>query len=131
MPTVNIPSDRRWQSVDVTSNKTLALADQGIVQNVRSSSAVVTLPATTAGAVFIIRNGGAVVTNGPQGASGAAVSVAVSPNASDQIAGNGFTAADNKDALNSGNVGDYIMLVGDGTNGWGISELSGTWTREA
>lgn len=132
MPTVNLPSDRRWPSADVTTNKTLTLADQGIVQNVRSSSAVITLPATTAGATFIIRNGGAVVTNGPTGTSGAAVTVAISPAAADQIAGNGFTAADNKDAINTlGQVGDYMTLVGDGTNGWCIAELSGTWTREA
>lgn len=132
MPTVNLPSDKRWTSADVTSNKTLALADCGIVQNVRSSSAVITLPATSAGATFIIRNGGSVVTNGPTGTSGTAITVNVSPNSVDQIAGNGFTAADNKDAINTtGNVGDYIQLVGDGTNGWIIQECSGTWTREA
>lgn len=132
MPTVNLPSDKRWASADITSNKTLALADCGIVQNVRSSSAVITLPSTSAGATFIIRNGGAVVTNGPTGTSGAAITVNVSPAAADQIAGNGLTAADNKDVINTnGNVGDYIQIVGDGTNGWVIQECSGTWTREA
>jgi hypothetical protein len=132
MPTVSSASDKRRPSVDVTSNKTLALADMGIVQNVRSSSAVITLPATAAGLSFTVRNGGTVVTNGPQGASGTAVTVAVSPNASDYVAGNGFTATDNKDALNTnGQVGDEITLVADGTNGYYIAEQFGTWTREA
>lgn len=135
MPTVEIGTSRRLPSVDVTSNKTLTAADQGIVQNVRSSSAVITLPSTAAGLSFRIANGGAVVTSGPTGASGAAVTVNVSPAAADAIAGNGFTAAVNKDAINTtGSVGDYIVLAASGTAGvsaWNIVEQTGTWTREA
>jgi hypothetical protein len=46
-----------------------------------------TLPATVVGYVFIIRVGKEGLT------------VNVSPNASDKIAGNGFTATDDKDAI--------------------------------
>src|SRR4051794_7907041 len=98
MATVQSPSDKRRQSVNVSADKTLALADQGIVQNVIADGKVITLPSTSAGAVFTIRNGGVPVTSGPTGSgTGFSVLVAVSPAAADKIQGNGFTAADNKD----------------------------------
>lgn len=122
MAQVNIYSAR--QSEDVTGAKTLDGGDNGVVQNV-TSSATVTLPATSAGTTYTIRNGGSGSTDG-------AVTVTVSPNAVDQIIGNGFTAADNKDAINTlGNAGDEITLVGNGTTGWIVSNVVGTWTREA
>lgn len=112
-------------SVAVTGNKTLAITDVGIVQNV-TASATITLPATVVGYVFIIRNGGSGSTDG-------AVTINVSPNASDKIAGNGFTATDDKDAINTLGRGgiDELCLVGDGANGWFVLWSSGTWTREA
>lgn len=121
------------QAVDVTENKTLTLADQGIVQNVKTDAIVVTLPSTSAGATFYIRNGG--VTAVPAGASGdGSVLVAVSPAAADKIQGLAFTAADNKDALNTkttSRIGDYLKIVGDGVDGWNVVENRGVWTREA
>lgn len=108
-----------------SSNATLALTDCGVVQNVTVDGVILTLPATSAGATFIIRCGA--------GGTGD-VGFQVSPNSVDQIAGNGFTAADNKDAIltkATARPGDFIKLVGDGTNGWIISDISGTWTREA
>lgn len=124
---------RTW--VDVTEAKTLALADCGIVQNVLTDAITVTLPATTAGAVFVVRNGGVKPTSGPVGAvSDQANLVTVAPNASDQIAGNAFTAADNKAALNTkatARVGDEMTFVGDGTNGWCVSSVKGVWARAA
>ena len=122
-------------TVDVTEAKTLTLADQGIVQNVINDSGVITLPATSAGAVFVIRNGGLPASSGLGAASGASggVLVAVSPNASDKIQGLAFTATDNKDALNTkatSQVGDQIVLVGDGVDGWNVQSARGTWARE-
>ncbi len=58
----------------------------------------------------------------------------VSPSALDQIIGNGFTPADDKDAVcvvASDRLGDAITLVCDGELGWYIRSLTGTWTREA
>lgn len=123
-------------SLDVTENKTLDLAGSGIVQNVTTDAITVTLPATTAGAFFVIRNGGAAITSGgPAGAtSDASVLVTVAPNASDKIQGNSFTAADNKAALNTkatAKIGDEIRIVGDGTDGWLMSYVKGTWARQA
>jgi hypothetical protein len=109
------------RSVNVATAKTLAIGDQGIVQNVTATAGVITLPATVVGYVFTIRNGG-----------DDSVTVTVSPNASDLIAGNGLTAADDKDVINTlGKFGDEITLVGNGTTGWNILETVGTWTREA
>ncbi len=117
---------------DVSTNKTVALSDNGTVQNV-TATATITLPATTAGAVFVIRNGGSLVAgNAPGTYSDKGVTITVAPNASDQIAGLGFTATDNKAAINTlGNIGDELTLVGDGTNGWCVLKAVGTWTRQA
>lgn len=123
------------QSVNVTGNKTLAITDQGIVQNVVADGAVITLPSTVVGYSFTIRNGGDTATGTPSGsASDGSALVAVSPAALDLIAGNGFTAADDKDALNTkatAKVGDEISIVGNGTTGWNITSVKGTWAREA
>jgi hypothetical protein len=110
----------------VTGAKTLAASDSGIVQNV-TASATVTLPATAVGMVAIIRNGGQ-----------KSVTINVSPNSADKIIGNGFTATDDKDAINTLGVhGDEICLLGDGSLGWYVVYATGDhdgtshWTREA
>lgn len=104
--------------VAVTGAKTLALTDCGIVQNV-TASATITLLATVVGAVFNIRVGKEGIT------------VNVSPNASDKIAGNGFTATDDKDLIFTNQpAGSMVQLVGDGANGWMVSRILGTATRE-
>lgn len=127
------------QNVVVTSNKTLTAADQGIVQDVAVDALTITLPSTSAGLTFIIRNRGRVGSGTlPAGAvQSKSVAVSVSPAAADAIAGNGFTAAVNKDAINTkatAQVGDYIKLTGTGTAGvtaWQLEEVSGIWAREA
>lgn len=104
----------------VTGAKTLDEGDSGVVQNV-TATATITLPATVVGSQYIIRNAG-----------DGSVTVTVSPAAADKIMGNGFTSADNKDAINTlGKGGDFIHLVGDGVNGYHVAAVSGTWTREA
>lgn len=104
----------------VTGAKTLDAGDSGVIQNV-TATATVTLPSTALGLSYIIRNAG-----------DGSVTVTVSPAAADKITGNGFTAADNKDAINTlGKGGDFIHLLGDGVDGWTVVAVSGTWTREA
>lgn len=126
------------QYVDVTGNKTLAAADSGIVQNVVTDGITITLPATAAGASFIIRNGGDNPAGTPAGAvADGSTIVTVAPNASDGITGNGFTAAVNKAAINTkatSRVGDEIFLRGTGTTGvtaWVVEGVKGTWVRQA
>lgn len=123
-----------YENIDTA--KTLALADNGIVQNVIADAITITLPATTAGACFTIRNGGVPASSSIGGGTGADQSalITVAPNAADQIAGLNFTAADNKAALNTkatSKVGDFITLVGDGTNGWNVLYARGIWARQA
>ena len=122
--------------VDVTENKTLTLADCGIVQNVITDGITVTLPATAAGSAFTIRNGGVPASSSVGMGTGSDFSclVTVAPNASDKIQGLGFTAADNKAALNTkatARVGDEIQLVGDGVDGYNVVRAKGVWARAA
>jgi hypothetical protein len=80
---------------------------------------------STVGLTYTIRNGAK---------KDGDVQVAVSPNAADQIIGNGFTPADNKDALNpkaTSKAGDEITLVSNGSAGWFVSNVVGLWAREA
>jgi hypothetical protein len=110
------------ETTAITANKTMAIADQGILWNVTATGKTITLPATVVGYRFEF----------VCGADG--VSITISPNANDLIAGNGFTAADNKDVLLStanARKGDRIKVVGNGTTGWNIDNVVGTWTREA
>lgn len=121
--------------LDIDTSKTLADTDCGLVQNVIADNVVITLPATVVGYNFTVRNGGVKSTGGARGTtSDGTALVAISPNASDKIAGNAFTAADNKDALNTkatSHVGDEMQLVGDGVNGYMVTRVFGTWAREA
>lgn len=107
-------------SATVTGNKTLAATDNGVAQVV-TSTATLTLPATGVGFEFTIVNGG-----------NKSVTINLSPAAADAFTGNGFTSADNKDAINTlGNYGDTISVRGDGASGWVITEVRGLFTREA
>lgn len=103
----------------VTGAKTLDEGDSGIVQNV-TATATVTLPATAVGTSYTIRVGAPGIT------------VTVSPAAADKIMGNGFTSADNKDLIFTNQpAGSFVHLVADGANGYFVSAISGTATREA
>lgn len=87
---------------------------------------VITLPATIAG--FKIR-----IILAAAGLS-AGTGLQIAPAAADKIMGNGFTSADAKKAILAGSgdrEGDTIALEGDGVDGWYITNVVGTWTREA
>jgi hypothetical protein len=122
-------------AVNVTENKTLAITDQGVVQNVITDGIVVTLPATVVGYSYTVRNGGDNAANTPAGAvSDGSMEVTISPNAADLIAGMQVTAADDKDFVNTqttARVGDELQLLGNGTTGWNVVGVTGTWAKEA
>lgn len=114
----------RERSEAVTDNKTIAEADSGEVLYVQADAKTITLPATDAGLTVKIVN------DMPDGVC----AVKIAPNASDKIMGAGFTSADNKYIINTkatAKQGDYIKLVGDGADGWFITEIAGTWAKEA
>lgn len=122
-------------AVNVTEDKTLAIGDQGIVQNVITDDIDVTLPATVVGYHFTIRNGGDAPSGAPTGAvaDGSAL-VTVIPAAGDLIAGMQLTASDADYLRNTkatSKVGDEVSVVGNGTTGWNITGMRGTWAQIA
>lgn len=126
---------RQW--IDVTLNKTLAAADSGLVQNVIATNVTITLPASALELNYIIRVGGVAPTGATPGAvSNASMTVNVTPNGSDGLSGNAFTAATSKGAVSTnGNVGDEIEISGSGTTSntaaWLFQHVVGVWTRQA
>lgn len=102
----------------VTGAKTLDLGDSGAIQNV-TATCTVTLPATVVGTTYHIR----------VGAEGKTVTI--SPNASDKIAGGGFSPVDDKDIVFTNQpAGSYVTLVADGVNGYMIAKQLGTLTYQ-
>lgn len=115
----------------LAASVTLTENDSGGVFHVTAADIVVTLPS-----VGSTTNGGGAITYTFVLASAGlstGTGLSISPNAADKIMGNGFTSADNKDAILAGSgdrEGDAITLMSDGTNGWLITNVVGTWTRE-
>lgn len=102
---------------------TVLAEESGTVFVATAADVEFTLPATSAGLwyTFVFK------------VPSAGVGGQVSPVAADKIMGNGFTSADNKAAINSGATdreGDSITVVADGSDGWFIINLTGTWARE-
>lgn len=122
-------------AVNVTENKSLAISDSGVVQNVIADAITITLPATVVGYNYTMRNGGVPKTSAPVGSGDdGSLALVVAPNASDLIAGMQVTAADNKKFTNTkatARIGDELRLLGDGTNGWNVVYVKGTWAKEA
>lgn len=110
------------KKVDVAGAKTLALSDDGVVQNA-TATCTITLPATVVGDNHIVRVGAPGIT------------VTIAPNSVDKIAGNGFTATDNKAVIfTNAREGSLVSLKADGVNGWMIDRLfdpSAAFTRAA
>lgn len=109
----------------ISANKTLDAEDTGKLFWVDTDAVTITLPAVAAG-VF----GCQIVNGGGYGA----VAVTISPNASDSILGPDITAADDKDLINTkatAKRGDYVVLDSGDADGYLVTELRGTWARQA
>lgn len=68
------------------------------------------------------------------GALSGGTGLSVSPAAADHIRGNGLTSVDNKDLINTGatdRLGDAVRIYCDGVDGWVITDVVGTWAKEA
>lgn len=118
--------------VEVTADVTLTPEDSGTTYLVGTDALTVTLPPTKKGVRYKFINSGADGNN----------IITVSPNASDAIFGTVQNAAqdnvsggtDDKDIINTkatANKGDYIILEGDGADGWYIVGGVGIWASEA
>lgn len=124
-----VTTTRSVVSVDTATFATISAAvaakDSGKVFIIGAADLVATLPSTAAGLRYTFIVSAAALSTG--------TGFSVSPAAADKIMGNGFTSADNKDAINSGGgdrEGDLIEVTGDGADGWYITRLLGTWARE-
>lgn len=117
MPSIEIGASGHNERVDVAAGtKTLALTDEGIVQNATVSS-VITLPAAGAGQTALVRIGKEGIT------------VSVLPAGSDTMTGNGFTPAAAKGAVFTNQpAGSFLKLVSGATT-WHVAGLLGTATR--
>lgn len=112
--------------ITTDADRTLTADESGATVIVSAADVVITLPATAAGLTYTIVLAA--------GGLSAGTGLSVSPQAADKIMGNGFTSADDKDAILAGSgdrEGDSITLCGDGAAGWYITNVVGTWTREA
>lgn len=106
-----------------SGNYTLTAADSGYFTYV-SADATITLPVTVSGYTYTIICAGL----------DADVEIIVELDGSDQIIGAGTTGGAGNPLTNTkttARFGDYVKLVGDGTTGWFIQELRGTWALTA
>lgn len=106
-----------------SDNYSVDAADAGKVLHIATDAKAFTLPATVAGLRIIIVNDGA----------DAGVLVTISPNSNDKIMGPDIAGTDDKDQLNTKTTairGDYMVLVGDGADGWFIEAMRGTWAEQ-
>lgn len=124
MATINLDGFGYRNSVDVATATTLSLtAHSGKVVNV-TASATLTLPAVATMHRYIVRVGKPDIT------------VTISPNAADLIAGagaaNSGAGADDKDVVFTNQpVGSFVALEYGDANGWTITESLGTFTFQS
>lgn len=110
----------------ITGNKTLDNLDSGKIFHCAVDSAVFTLPAmcdaTLRGCTYTIVNT----------AADSSIELIISPGSADKIMGPDIGGTDDTDLHNtaaSSKMGDMVTLMCDGTNGWFITEMIGTWTE--
>ena len=124
MANVNLNGFGYRNSVDLATNTTLSLtAHSGKVANVTATCAL-TLPAVAVGHVYTVRVGAPDIT------------VTISPNANDLIAGAGAASsgagANDKDVIFTNQpVGSFVRIAYMSADGWAIVDGLGTYTFES
>ncbi len=106
------------KTFDAEDNGKLFVVDAG------ADNAALTLPAIAAGLTLTVLAIGAFGTT----------KLVLDPNASDMILGPDITGADNKDLILTKATqrrGDYVKLIAGDADGYMVTELRGTWAREA
>jgi len=110
--------------VTKTDNYTVLVSESGYAFALATDAKVFTLPATEKGLTYTFVNTGAA----------AGVLMSVSPDAADLIKGGGLAGAtDNKDIQNTKATMfpyDFVTLVGNGSDGWIITQKQGVWAKE-
>jgi hypothetical protein len=124
-PTVADPYARWAVRETVSDNKTLDAEDCAKLFWVDTDAKTITLPAIAAGL------SGCMIVNG--GGFGS-VAVTISPNSADMILGPDITGADDKDLVNTkatARRGDRCRLIAGDADGYMVTDLIGTWARQA
>ena len=121
-----IPTFVQGARITKAASANAAVTESGVCYDVTADAAVITLPATAAGLEFTVMN---------MAADGAAL-VEVDFQAADKnIGGLGIAAGgDGKKLSNTkatAKKGDFITFVADGTDGYRIAAIRGTWAQEA
>jgi predicted RecA/RadA family phage recombinase len=121
-----IPTFAGAARITKAASANAAVTESGVCYDVTADAAVITLPATAAGLEFTVCN---------MAADGAAL-VEVDFQAADKnIGGLGIAAGgDGKKLSNTkatAKKGDFVTFVADGTDGYRIKAIRGTWAQEA
>jgi hypothetical protein len=122
--TTEVPTARKVNLAAATQALTAAQSGQKFVGAV---DAVFTLPAAAPalkGVWYEFETG----------ALSSGTGLSISPAAADHIRGNGLTAVDDKDLINTGatdRLGDMVRIYCDGVDGWVIDAVIGTWAKQA
>lgn len=114
------------QAEVITADKTYHRNDTDSVIIADAADLTATLPLTEEGLKFTFCLG----TSGLSAGTG----LSISPQAADEILGNGLTSVADKDLILAGATdreGDCVTLVADGADGWMIASVTGTWSKEA
>lgn len=112
--------------ITTANNATLTNSMSGSFILVTAADKVISLPSTAAGTTLTIAISAAALSSG--------TGLSISPAAADAIHGGGLSSADDKDLILDGATdaeGDSVTLVGDGIDGWYITAITGTWSKEA
>jgi hypothetical protein len=107
-----------------TASVSVSAAQSGTTFVVTAPDLTMTLPATAAGLRYTFVLAAAALSTG--------VGILIAPAAADAINGNGLTSTDGDKlacAAAGDREGDFAQLVGDGSDGWYIVGISGTWTK--
>lgn len=112
--------------VTATASFTVGAEDSGVTYLIAKTSIIATLPATAAGLQyrFVLTSAGL--------ASATQAGFKVKPVTADAINGNGLTSVDAdrlRCAATADREGDFVSIIGDGSNGWYITSISGTWNK--
>ena len=121
-----IPTFANAARITKAANANAAVTESGVCYDVTTDAVVITLPATAVGLEFTIMN---------MAADGGAL-VEVDFQAADKnLGGLGIAAGgDGKKLSNTkatAKKGDFITFIADGTDGYRIKAIRGTWAQEA
>lgn len=119
------PYGNHTSRATISADTTLDATHCGKLLWVDTDAKTITLPAVATGIFGVkIVNGGGFGT----------VAVTISPNAADMILGPGITGADDKDLINTkatAKRGDFVTLDSGDADGYLVTEIAGTWARQA